>query len=153
VRTIEELIKTKPIKDSHQRAFLNTIYTGAWLLHRMNQSLKPYDITEPQYNVLRILRGQHGNPMSLFDIQNRMLQKMSNVSRLVDKLLDKKLVVRNECKENRRKVDISITQKGLDLLDETDPLLLKIYDELSGNLKKDEAKQLAELLDALRGDS
>lgn len=147
---LEELIKTKPIKDPYERSFLNIMYTGNWILTRINHTLKPFDITEPQYNVLRILRGQHGNAMSLFEIQDRMIQKMSNVSRLIDKLLEKGYVVRKECKLNRRKVDILITQKGLDILDEVNPALEKNFKEMSSNLSDDEAALLAKLLDQLR---
>lgn len=149
---LEDVIKTKPIKDHYSRAYLNIMYTGTWMLGKINQVLKPYDLTEPQYNVLRILRGQHGEAMPLFEIQERMIQKMSNVSRLIDKLLDKGLVVRKECKDNRRKVDIMITKKGLDMLEEVNPDLDQLFDAISKNLRKDEAKQLGELLDALRKD-
>jgi DNA-binding MarR family transcriptional regulator len=149
---LEEAIKTRPIKDPYTRAFLNVMYTGTWMLANITQALKPYDISEPQFNVLRILRGQQGNAMPLFQIQDRMIQKMSNVSRLVDKLLEKQLVERSECPSNRRKVDIRITKKGLDLLEKVEPAMQKVYDEMSKNLKKDEAKVLAELLDTLRKD-
>ena len=147
---LEEVIKTKPIKDPYQRAFLNIIYTGNWLVTKVNQLLKPYDLTEPQYNVLRILRGQHGNAMSLYEIQDRMIQKMSNVSRLIDKLLDKGLVVRKECEVNRRKVDILITQKGLDMLTELEPVIDKTFLSISDNLDKEQATLLAEMLDKMR---
>lgn len=147
---LEEVIKTKPIQDPHARAYLNIMYTGNWLLNRINQALKPYDLTEPQYNVLRILRGQQGAAMSLFEIQDRMIQKMSNVSRLIDKLLDKELVVRKECKMNRRKVDILITQKGLDILTEVDPHISHALDEISVNINKEDAKLLGDLLDTMR---
>lgn len=150
--TIEELIKTKPIKDPHDRAILNIMYTGSWLVNKVTQALKPYDITEPQYNVLRILRGQHGNSMNLYEIQERMIQRMSNVSRLIDKLLDKKLVTRTECKDNRRRVDIAITQGGLDLLDELEPGLNVIFKGFANNLKKENAQLLGEWLDELRNE-
>ena len=149
---LEEVIKTKPIKDPHSRAYLNIMYTGTWMVGRINQVLKPFDLTEPQYNVLRILRGQNGDAMPLYEIQDRMIQKMSNVSRLIDKLLDKGLVVRKECRDNRRKVDIMITRKGLDMLDEVDPDLTKLFDAMAKNLKKDDARLLSEMLDELRKD-
>ncbi|MBN9485100.1 MAG: hypothetical protein BGO70_11060 [Bacteroidetes bacterium 43-93] len=148
--TIEELIKTKPYKDPRDRALINIIYTGSWLVNRINQVLKPFGISEPQYNVLRILRGQNGNPMNLFEIQSRMVQKMSNVSRLIDKLLEKGLVERNERKENRRMVDIFITEKGLTMLKDVDVPLQKSLKNILENLSKDEAAQLAIWLDKLR---
>ncbi|WP_276134875.1 MarR family winged helix-turn-helix transcriptional regulator [Polluticoccus soli] len=149
---LEDIIKTKPIKDPYSRAFLNIMYTGTWLLSRINQVLKPFDLTEPQYNVLRILRGQQGEAMPLFEIQERMIQKMSNVSRLIDKLLEKGLVVRKECRDNRRKVDIMITKKGLDMLDAVEPNLNSLFDGVAKNLKKDDARLLGEMLDTLRKD-
>ncbi len=147
--TIEQLIKTKPIKDPYSRAMLNIIYTGSWLVNNVNQTLKPYGITEPQYNVLRILRGQNGEAMNLFEIQSRMLQRMSNVSRLIDKLLDKGLVERKECKENRRMVDIRITAVGLSLLETVEVPLAQDMEKFASKIKKEHAAQLAEWLDAL----
>jgi DNA-binding MarR family transcriptional regulator len=149
---LEELIKTKPIQDPHQRAYLNIMYTGNWLFNRINNALKGFDLTEPQYNVLRILRGQNGASMSLFEVQDRMIQKMSNVSRLIDKLLEKGWVVRNECKDNRRKVDISITEAGLNILNEVEPTLRKEFDTIDANLGAEDASTLAALLDAMRKD-
>jgi DNA-binding MarR family transcriptional regulator len=149
---LEEVIKTKPIKDPYSRAYLNIMYTGTWMVSRINQVLKPFDLSEPQYNVLRILRGQHSEAMPLYEIQDRMIQKMSNVSRLIDKLLDKGLVVRKECRDNRRKVDIMITKKGLDMLDEVDPDLTRLFDAMAKNLKKDDARLLSDMLDELRKD-
>lgn len=148
--TIEEHLITKPIKDPYQRAFLNIMFTGVWLQQKMGQLLKPFDITEPQYNVLRILRGQQGESMNLYEVQNRMIQKMSNVSRLIDKLVAKKLVVRKECKENRRRVDLTITQKGLDLLDNIDPQIEPFFKTMQQKLSKDQAKQLGVWLDKMR---
>lgn len=150
--TVEEHLITKPIKDPYVRAFLNVMFTGVWLQQKMGQLLKPFDITEPQYNVLRILRGQHGEAMNLYEIQDRMIQKMSNVSRLIDKLVAKKLVTRKECKENRRRVDIAITQKGLDLLESLDPYIEPFFKVLNQNITKDEARQIGELLDKMRNE-
>ncbi len=148
--TIEELIKTKPIKDPYARAMLNIIFTGSWIVSNANQSLKPFGITEPQYNVLRILRGQNGEAMNLFEIQNRMLQRMSNVSRLIDKLVDKGFVERTECKENRRMVDIRITQQGLTLLIDAEATMQQNMESIiASKLTKEQAAQLADWLDAM----
>lgn len=148
--TIEEHIITNPIKDPYQRAVLNVMFTGVWLQQKIGQTLKPYGITEPQYNVLRILRGQKGESMNLYAIQDRMIQKMSNVSRLIDKLVAKNLVTRKECSENRRRVDIAITEDGLELLKSVEPSMQKIFSKISSNLTKDEAKTVGDLLDILR---
>jgi DNA-binding MarR family transcriptional regulator len=149
--TIEEIIKTRKIEDPYLRAILNVMYTGNWLYQRINTILKPFDLTEPQYNILRILRGQHGNAMGLFEIQNRMVQQMSNVSRLVDKLYAKEYVKRVECMENRRRVDISITPQGLEVLKTVDPLIDIEFAEMGKNIGKEDASILGELLDKLRG--
>lgn len=150
--TIEELIKTKPIKDPYDRVVLNIMYTGSWLINKVTQALKPFDITEPQYNVLRILRGQNGNSMNLYEIQDRMIQKMSNVSRLIDKLLEKKLVTRTECKDNRRRVDIAITPAGLKLLSDIEPVFEVAFKGMRSNISKEEAANMAEWLDNLRNE-
>lgn len=148
--TIEELIVTKPMKDPYMRAYINIMYTGVWLQQNVSQVLKPFDITEPQYNVLRILRGQEGKPMNLYEIQNRMIQKMSNVSRLIDKLLAKGLVERNECEGNRRRVDIVIKETGIKLLEDVEEPLAKMLSQIRENLTEDEAKTIGNLLDKLR---
>ena len=118
---------------------------------KMSEITKPYDISEQQYNVLRILRGQKGNPANLMDIQERMLHKTSNATRLVEKLRQKGMVERVLCEQNRRKVEISITNKGLDLLTELDPILNTKDSEMFKTLTKAEATLLGELLDKLRG--
>jgi DNA-binding MarR family transcriptional regulator len=150
--TIEELLITKPIKDPYNRALLSIMYTGSWLVSRITKLLKPYGISEPQYNVLRILRGQHGEPINMFAVQSRMLQRMSNVSRLVDKLVEKGLVQRTQTKENRRMVDLTITEKGMTLLTQLDPVIGDYMHSIAKNLKKDEARTLSEWLDILRNE-
>jgi DNA-binding MarR family transcriptional regulator len=147
---LEEIIKTKPIEDMHMRAYLNIMYTGNWISNRVNQALKPFDLTEQQYNVLRILRGQQGETMSLFEIQDRMIQKMSNVSRLIDKLLQKGLVERKECKVNRRKVDIRITDAGLAVLNDAEAPIQANFSEIAQNFTAEEAKAVASMLDQIR---
>lgn len=150
--TIEEIIKTRRIEDPYFRALLNVMYTGNWMYRRIDNILKPFDLTEPQYNILRILRGQNGNAVGLFEIQNRMVQQMSNVSRLVEKLYVKEYIKRAECAENRRKVDIIITQQGLDVLKTVDPLIDKEFATLGENIGKEDAALLADLLDKIRGE-
>lgn len=148
--TIEEHIKTKPIKDPHQRLLLNVMFTGVWIQQKMTCLLKPYDISEPQYNVLRILRGQNGAAMNLYEIQDRMIQKMSNVSRLIDKLVAKKLVVRKESKDNRRRVDITITEKGMELLANIEPTIEGVFQQMQSTITKEQAENAANLLDIMR---
>jgi DNA-binding MarR family transcriptional regulator len=108
--------------------------------------LKPHDLSIEQYNVLRILRGQKGQAINLRDIQERMINKMSNTTRLVDKLLDKKFVKRIICKKNRRKVEISVTDLGLSILDGLDPIIENTEKNITKHLNKQELKQLNNLL-------
>jgi DNA-binding MarR family transcriptional regulator len=113
---------------------------------------KKYDISAQQYNVLRILRGQKGNPANLSTLQECMIDKNSNTTRLVDKLLIKKLLERNQCPSNRRKVEILITKKGIELLKKLDPIVIKHNKENTKNLSNIELKTLNSLLDKLRND-
>ena len=113
--------------------------------------LKPYEISLEQFNVLRILRGKNGEPSNLKDIQDRMISKMSNTTRLVDKLILKNYVERFICEKNRRKVDIYITKEGLKLLDILDPIIDKKEKELTSNLNTDELETLNLLLTKMRG--
>ena len=109
---IEEAIKSNVIMESSQKVVLNIIYTQNGIHERFAEILKPYDLSSEQYNVLRILRGQKGNPANMCVIQERMLAKTSNTTRLVDKLLLKKLVTRTVCKSNRRKTTRTTTSTG-----------------------------------------
>ncbi|SIO25201.1 MarR family transcriptional regulator [Algoriphagus halophilus] len=147
---IEEAIQQKEFKDPFNKAVVNLLYTHSYLVTSQNALFKPYGISPEQYNVLRILRGQNGVPTTVSSIQDRMLNKMSNASRLVEKLKVKGLVKRSECPNDRRQVDVLITEKGLELLAE-----LQIRVE-KGNidfvhLNLDEVNKLNELLDKLRG--
>jgi DNA-binding MarR family transcriptional regulator len=117
---ISEDLKQSNFQSEAQKAIVNAIYTGNWIMQKQQELLKPFGLTVQQYNVLRILKGQQGNPMTVLAITERMLDKMSNASRLVDKLLEKKLVLRRECPQDRRAVDILILPAGLDLLKEVD---------------------------------
>lgn len=117
---------------------------------RVDSLLKPYDISSQQYNVLRILRGQQGKPINLFAIQERMLNRMSNATRLVEKLRLKGLVTRELCEQNRRKVEIAITDKGMELLDKLDPLMKQLEEDTFKSLSADEAQHLSDTLDRVR---
>ena len=148
---IEEELKMKKFASAKARAELNVIFTGAWLSDRFDQLLKPFGISEQQYNVLRILRGQKGKPANLFTIQERMVHRMSNATRLVEKLRLKGYVERKICKENRRKIDVTITQKGLDLIAEIQPLSQASNKDLYNRMTKEEASTLSDILDRIRG--
>ena len=113
---ISEDLKQSKFPSEASKAVVNAIYTGNWIVQQQQELLKPFGLTVQQYNVLRILRGQQGNPMTVLAITERMLDKMSNASRLVDKLVEKKLVLRRECPQDRRAVDVLILPAGMDLL-------------------------------------
>jgi DNA-binding MarR family transcriptional regulator len=139
-----------PFKSPYHRAMVNVLYTSNWLANRQAQLLKPSGLTLQQYNVLRILRGQHPAPVKVSDITERMLDKMSNASRLVDKLVLKNLVLRTECPSDRRAVDVIVTDAGLDLLKQLDEGVERLNEELNDKLTLEEAVKLSEFLDRLR---
>jgi DNA-binding MarR family transcriptional regulator len=147
---LEDEIKQTKFRSEYQRAMLNIVYTGSWLEVTIAHVLKLHDLSSQQYNVLRILRGSKPNPLNLLDIQDRMMDKMSNTTRLVEKLRQKGLLTRNQCESNRRKVEIEITDKGMALLKELDPVMDKNDQLLAKKITKDEAVLLNELLDRLR---
>lgn len=148
--SIESEIKNTIKLDERQKAIINLVYTNNWLKEKAMYFFKDYDLSAEQYNVLRILRGQKGNPANLSTLQERMLNKMSNTTRLVDKLISKELVTRQQCATNRRKIEIYITKKGLELLAELDPIINKNNNETTKNLNLKELKTLNTLLDKLR---
>jgi DNA-binding MarR family transcriptional regulator len=148
--SIESEIKQNKFKDEIHKLMVNQLFTGKWVTNLIAKQLKPFGITNQQYNVLRILRGQKDQYISVNAISDRMIDKMSNVSRLIDKLVIKELVVRKINKEDRRQVDIAISEKGLSLVQKVEAK----EDDLKANFKNitdQEAKQLNHLLDKLRG--
>ena len=148
--TIDEIIKSTLPLSIEKKTILNIIYTKNILSDKFNEILKPFEISEEQYNVLRILRGQKGIPCNMFVIQERMLAKTSNTTRLVDKLLLKNFVNRAICPENRRKMEISITQNGLNILLELDDLVIEHERLFSSNLSNEELTHLNLLLEKYR---
>lgn len=146
---IEEEIKQIKWRSEKQKAVINIIFTANWINQQQSKLLKRFGLTSQQYNVLRILRGQQGSPITVKSINERMLDRMSNVSRLVDKLVNKKLVDREYCQSDRRRVDIVITKKGLSFLDEIDPLIEQLSVTLEG-MTESEAGQLNDLLNRVR---
>ncbi|MEN9981279.1 MAG: hypothetical protein RL542_1066 [Bacteroidota bacterium] len=147
---IEHVLKSTVPMDNSKKIIMNIIYTQNVITENFNEILKPYDISSEQFNVLRILRGQKGNPANMCVIQERMLAKTSNTTRLVDKLLLKELVTREVCPENRRKIEVLITPKGLNLLEELEPKVKLHEQSFSKNLSEEEMMQLNELLEKFR---
>lgn len=148
---LEDEIKQKTFSSPYQKLILNVFVTSSWFGSESTRVLKPHKITLQQYNVLRILRGQQGKPASVGLIQERMLDKNSNASRLIDKLVIKKLVDRKTCPSDRRQMDIKITQKGLDLLSELDAPMLMQDKEMASRLTAEEARIVSDILDRIRG--
>ncbi|MDP4219651.1 MAG: MarR family transcriptional regulator [Bacteroidota bacterium] len=147
---IGEEIKQSTFKSEYQKLLINVGFTSSWMERTASCKLRAYKLTPQQFNVLRILRGQKGNPATINLLTERMIDKSSNASRLVDKLVKKDLVKRQECPSDRRQVDVFITKKGLDLLSKIDKEEEKWLAEFKG-LSVTEAKELNRLLDKLRG--
>ncbi|TAE00123.1 MAG: MarR family transcriptional regulator [Bacteroidetes bacterium] len=148
--SLEEEIKQSKFESEQQKAMLNLMFTSGWIALLQSKFFKKYDISSQQYNVLRILRGQAKKPIMLCEIANRMLDKSSNATRLVEKLRLKDLIDRQLCKENRRQVDIRITDKGLELLAEID-IKMKTINNFMDQISEQESKTLNLILDKMRG--
>jgi len=147
--TLEEEISQEHFANEHHKTLVNLIYTYSFLVNRMAGFFKSRGITRQQFNVLRILRGQYPNAANLNLIKQRMLDKMSDASRIVERLRRKKLVTRKQSRNDRREVEIVISQQGLDLLDKMDEEIKDIY-QLFDNLSAEELKNLNRLLDKFR---
>ncbi len=147
---IEKEIKNAKFKDNYQKASVNIIYTYNWLNSFIKAELGKSKITPQQFNILRILRGQHPKPATINIIKERMLDKMSDASRIVDRLVSKDLVNRTVCESDRRAVDIVISDKGLALLNgiNLDEVMALKFKE---NISEEQALLLSELLDSFRG--
>ena len=148
--TIEEIIKSNSTIPLAKKTMLNIMYTQNLASEGFNEVLKDYELSTEQFNVLRILRGQKGSPANMSIIQERMIAKTSNTTRLVDKLLLKELCTREICPENRRKIEVLITTKGLNLLDKIDPEVEKFENKWVENLNTEELQTLNNLLEKLR---
>ncbi|KAA5547799.1 MarR family winged helix-turn-helix transcriptional regulator [Adhaeribacter rhizoryzae] len=146
---LEAEIKQQEFKTPYHRMMVNIMFTANWIHKDLSCQLRPFDISLQQHNVLSILKGQYPVPCTLGLIQERMLDRESNATRLVDKLLLKGLVDRCQCPYNRRKVDIVITPTGLELLEKTKPILGTIENRYK-TLTAEEATLLGNLLDKLR---
>jgi len=145
---IEKEIGQYNFRNDHQKAIINMVYTYNWMIEKMKHRLDEFDLTMQQFNILRILRGAK-SPLSTMQIRERMLDKMSDTSRIVDRLIVKELVQKNTCPRDKRLVDVVITSKGLNLLSQLD-LHADEMDAIIGNLTCAEMQQLNQLLDKMR---
>lgn len=146
---IDQDILQAKFRNEHQKATINLIYTYGWVTERTKEIISGEEVTPQQFNILRILRGSHPQPLSTLQIRERMLDKMSDTSRIVDRLVVKGLVKKGTSKVDRRLVDITITDKGRRLLEKLDARQDEL-DNIIGNLTKKEASVLSELLDKIR---
>lgn len=146
---IEDEIQQKQFSSSHQKAAVNLIYTYSWMISKQNEFMKEFDLSMQQFNILRILRGRKNEPASILLIKERMLDKNSDVSRLVDRLVKKELVNRQVCLNDRRQMDVTITLKGLEILAEIDKRNVEFHSVMKG-LTESESELLSNLLDKLR---
>lgn len=147
--SLEKDIYQQSFRNVRHKAIVNLVYTFNWLRDRMQEQMNCHDLTMQQYNILRILRGA-GQPLSTLQIRERMLDKMSDTSRIVDRLIVKGLVEKKICSRDKRLVDVMITDKGQELLTELDEHATEI-DNLMHHLSDEEAEQLNMLLDTIRG--
>jgi len=147
---LEKEIHSTNFEDNYHKAVINVSYTYSWLNNILRNRLEKHKITHQQFNVLRILRGQLPNPSTVNLLKERMIDKMCDASRMVDRLVQKKLVSRCTNSKDRRAVDIYISEEGLKVLSIIDHEM-KIGDILKHNISEEEAKVLSYLLDKLRG--
>jgi MarR family transcriptional regulator, 2-MHQ and catechol-resistance regulon repressor len=146
---IEKDIHQNTFRSTRQKAMINLLFTYGWAIEKIRDFLSKEDITHQQYNILRILRGAHPRPLSTLQIRERMLDKMSDTSRIVDRMVLKELVEKRICSKDKRLVDVTITEKGQELLKRTDEASAEM-DAVMNNLSESEAEQLSNLLDKLR---
>ncbi|MFT5511788.1 MAG: DNA-binding MarR family transcriptional regulator [Bacteroidia bacterium] len=147
--SLEEDIKQEKFSSEYQKLAINIAFTNSFLTNLLNSYLKPYDLSVQQYNVLRILRGQHPSPVSINAITDRMIDKMSNASRLVEKLRKKDMIHRQPCNTDKRQVDVCITTNGLENLSKIDALMGQ-YEHQFDHLDISEVTMANKVLDDLR---
>ena len=150
VMNIESVLKINSDLPLSKKAVINLLYTYGIVNKVLNDVLKPFDISIQQFNVLRILRGQREKPIALETLQELMINKMSNTTRLIDKLILKKYVKKKINKTNRRKIDITITQEGLKFLQIIDTLIDSTEKNIISSLTDNETKELIRLLGKVR---
>ncbi len=147
---IDDEIQSSKFEDNYHKAVVNIAYTEGWLNNTLRCHFEKYNLTNQQFNILRILRGQYPKPATVNLLKERMIDKMSDASRIVDRLVQKEMITRCTNNKDRRAVDIRISEKGLEVLAIMD-VEFKAKDFLKNNLTPEEAGQLSDLLDKLRG--
>ncbi len=146
---LEEVLKTNKFTDEKHKAGLNILYTAYWMKSHYSKILKETGVTSEQFNVMRILKGKHPEQMCVKDIASRMIEKNSNVPRIADKLVAKKLVKRTTSKEDKRETVMNLTEKGLQTLETANKIMGEVQAEIIG-ITNEEAKLLNELVEKMR---
>lgn len=146
----EDIKQEKGFKSERHKALVNIIYTHNWIADQIKELMAEFELTRQQFNVLRILRGMNPKPISTWEIRERMIDKMSDVSRIVDRLQKKGLAERGTCSVDKRKVDVCITDKGLALLHKIDERE-EAFEKMYAGISEKEAENLNQILDKFRG--
>jgi DNA-binding MarR family transcriptional regulator len=146
---LEEAIKSNKFISEKQKAAINLLYTGYWLKSSYSNNLKDENLTLEQYNVLRILKGKHPEQMCVKDIASRIVEKNSNVPRIIDRLVAKNLASRTTSKIDKRETLVSLTDEGIEMLERANPLTWKVTSGMK-SLSEEDAKALNELLEKMR---
>lgn len=146
---LEDVLKTNKFNDEVHKATLNILYTSYWMRDNVSSTMKEIGITSEQFNILRILKGKHPEAMCVKDIASRMIEKSSNVPRILDRLVAKELVMRTTSKEDKRETIISLTDAGMQTLQSANEALATINKKTIG-INNEEAAILNQLLEKLR---
>ena len=146
---LEDVLKTNKFNDEVHKATLNILYTSYWMRDNVSSTMKEIGITSEQFNILRILKGKHPEAMCVKDIASRMIEKSSNVPRILDRLVAKELVMRTTSKEDKRETIISLTDTGIQTLQRDNDALAAINKQTIG-INNEEAAVLNQLLEKLR---
>jgi len=147
---IKDAIQQRKFQNEWHKLRVNLLYSSSWLSGNIKAFIEPFGITQKQFNILRILRGQHPEEITILDIRNRMIDKMSDASRMVDRLAKKDLLLKRPCTEDKRQTRVRISPAGLELLQQIDSEMNRM-DEILFNLSEEEAHTLNHLLDKMRG--
>ena len=137
------------MSNKSKNVVISLLKTNTFIIDALSSVIKPYNISLQQFNVLRILRGQKGNPTNLSTVQEKMINRMSNTTRIIDKLVQKNYVTRNICKKNRRKIELFITPKGLKILGKIDLTFEKEESKLTQKLTPDEHDEILTLFNKI----
>lgn len=148
--SIEDEIDQRKFSSLFAKANINLLYTAGWVQLNTTKELKPFNISVQQFNILRILRGRHPKPASIRELTDRMLDKSSNASRLVDKLQSKNLVAKQKCENDNRRVEVTITTEGLQLLEKASEKVEMNIEKVFSSISEEDAILLNEILDKLR---